>query len=236
MSNTTEYSGRRILESMHEAVNYTQAVFDLAVRSRPADCGRMLEFGAGDGAFVQKFVAQGARIDCVELDPALRQILQKTGAGVHADVRELDSSSYDFLYSINVVEHIADLDDVLAELYRVVRPGGAIFIFVPAFEMLWTSLDDEAGHVTRFTRHRLKMAFRKAGFAIDKVDYFDSLGFPAALGVRFMEALGLFRYNPASVKLYDRAIFPVSRFLDLFLRKLIGKNLILVGRKPLGDR
>ena len=98
--------------------------------------------------------------------------------------------------------------------------------------MLWTSLDTEAGHVTRFTRSRLAAAFNKAGFQIDRIEYFDSLGFPAALGVRLMEAMGLFRYNPASVRFYDRALFPISRVLDKVFRKLLGKNLILVARKP----
>lgn len=231
MSSTGEYSGRRILESMHEAVRYTQAVFDLVLRARPADCRAILEFGSGDGAFVRKFAADGVRIDCVEIDESLRETVRDTAARVYADIREVESARYDFLYSVNVVEHIADLEDALTHLHRVVRPGGTIFIFVPAFEMLWTSLDSEAGHVTRFTRGRLAAVFRKAGFEISAIDYFDSLGFSAALGVRLMEAVGLFRYDPASVKLYDRAIFPLSRFLDIFLRKLIGKNLILVGRK-----
>lgn len=217
---------------MHEAVNYTEAVFDLVLRARPPNCAKILEFGAGDGAFAGKFAAQGERIDCVEIDAGLRDILKENAARVYSDMAMVESAHYDFLYSINVIEHIADRGEALSHLYRVVRPGGAVFIFVPAFEMLWTSLDTEAGHVTRFTRARLAAAFRKAGFQIDRIEYFDSLGFPAALGVRLMEAMGMFRYNPASVRLYDRAIFPVSRMLDKAFRGLLGKNLILVGRKP----
>jgi len=217
---------------MHEAVCYTRTIFDLVLSTRPDDCHHILEFGAGDGAFARKFAEQGTRIDCVEIDGDLREIVRKAAASVYADIGAVESSRYDFVYSINVIEHISDLDQTLIELYRVVRPGGRIFIFVPAFEMLWTSLDDEAGHVTRFTRPRLREAFRHAGFSIDKVEYFDCLGFPAALGVRLMEALKLFRYDPVSVRFYDRAIFPVSRSLDFLFRKIIGKNLILTGSKP----
>lgn len=235
MTGDVAYSGQRILESMHEAVNYTQAVFDLVQRARPPHRGRILEFGAGDGAFAGKFANLGERIDCMEIDAGLREILQASAARVYSDMAQVESAQYDFVYSINVIEHISDRDAALSQLYRVLRPGGKIFIFVPAFELLWTSLDTEAGHVTRFTRQSLGTAFRKAGFEIERIDYFDSLGFPAALGVRLMEAVGLFRYNPGSVKLYDRAIFPASRILDRLLRKVIGKNLILVGRKPLAN-
>lgn len=234
VSSTTQYSGRRILESMHEAANYTQAVFDRLLRARPADGARILEFGAGDGAFVKKFATLGTEVDCVEIDHGLRDILRPIASSVFGDISEVRSDGYDFVYSVNVLEHINDLDRALDGLQRVVRPGGAIFIFVPAFEMLWTSLDTEAGHVTRFTRKRLSAAIRNAGFEIEGVDYFDSLGFPAALGVRALEGVGLFRYNPGSVKFYDRVLFPVSQVLDIFLRKLVGKNLILVGRKPPG--
>lgn len=219
---------------MHEAVNYTQAVFDRLIRARPADCRRILEFGAGDGAFVKKFATLGIEIDCVEIDGGLRDILRPTAASVLGDISEAQKGRYDFVYSVNVLEHIDDLDGALGGLYRVVRPGGAIFIFVPAFELLWTSLDTEAGHVTRFTRRRLSAAIRNAGFEVEAMDYFDSLGFPAAVGVRLLEGVGLFRYNPGSVRLYDRVLFPISRVLDVFLRKLVGKNLILVGRKPAG--
>ena len=232
MSDTVAYSGLRILESMHEAVNYSQAVFDLVLLARPDGCKHILEFGAGDGAFARKFALQGEPVDCMEIDPGLREILRQSATCVYSDMAAVEGGEYDFLYSINVIEHIADRDEALSHLYRVVRPGGTIFIFVPAFEMLWSSLDTEAGHVTRFTRSRLAAAFKKAGFQIDRIEYFDSLGFPAALGVRLMEAVGLFRYNPASVRLYDRAIFPVSRMLDKVFRKLLGKNLILVARKP----
>lgn len=232
MSDTVEYSGLRILESMHEAVNYNQTVFDLVLQARTGGSGRVLEFGAGDGAFARKFAQLGEPVDCMEIDPGLREILRQSATRVYADMAAVESGQYDFLYSINVIEHIAEREEALSHLYRVVRPGGTIFIFVPAFEMLWTSLDTEAGHVTRFTRSRLAAAFKDAGFQIDRIEYFDSLGFPAALGVRFMEAIGMFRYNPASVRLYDRAIFPVSRMMDTVFRKLLGKNLILVARKP----
>ena len=232
MSDTVEYSGLRILESMHEAVNYNQTVFDMVRQARPAACKRTLEFGAGDGAFARKFAQEGEPVDCMEIDPGLREVLRQSATRVYADMAAVEAEQYDFLYSINVIEHIADRDEALAHLYRVVRPGGTIFIFVPAFEMLWTSLDTEAGHVTRFTRSRLAAAFNKVGFQIDRIEYFDSLGFPAALGVRLMEVVGLFRYNPTSVRFYDCVLFPISRTLDKVFRRLLGKNLILVARKP----
>ena len=84
--------------------------------------------------------------------------------------------------------------------------------------------------MTRFTRNRLSASLRKAGFDVRRIEYFDSLGFPAALTVRLLEKLNMFRYEPGSVKFYDRNIFPISRTLDGAFRNLLGKNLVAVAQ------
>jgi len=226
-----DYTGRRILEVMHEAVNYTATIAGLVERAWPPAAESAVEFGAGDGAFARKFRSGGRRVECVELDDRLRAGLGADGFAVHANIRELADESCSFIYSVNVLEHIPDLDAELRALHRVLRKGGTFFVFVPAFRMLWTSLDTEVGHVTRFTRGSLSAALRRAGFEIDRLGYFDSLGFPAALAVRLMERMGMFSYGGGAVKLYDRYIFPVSRMMDAGLSPLLGKNLIATARK-----
>jgi len=232
MTQDAQYTGIRILEAMHEAVRYNATIFDLVKQTKPADATRILEFGAGDGTFIGKFHKEGVSVEGVERDPQLQAHLrQNLGCRVYQDIRMVENENADFIYTVNVLEHIENLDLEIMELRRVLRPGGTLFVFVPAFEILWTSLDDEVGHVTRFTRNTLAAALRKGGFEISKMEYFDSLGFPAALSVRVMEKLGMFRYKPGAVKFYDRRIFPSSRYLDRFFQNLLGKNLVAVARK-----
>ncbi len=227
-----DYTGGRILEVMHEAVNYTAAIAALIDRAWPKDARRVTEFGAGDGAFAKRFRSAGRNVDCVEIDERLRGDLRAAGLAVHATIGEIAEQSCDFIYSINVLEHIPNLGEELLALNRALRGGGTFFAFVPAFRMLWTSLDSEVGHVTRFTRGSLSAALREAGFELHRLAYFDSLGFPAALAVRLMERLGIFSYGGGTVKFYDRCIFPLSQAMDLALSPLVGKNLIVVARKP----
>jgi hypothetical protein len=104
-------------------------------------------------------------------------------------------------------------------------------VLVPAFQLLWTSLDDEVGHVRRFRRASLAHALTDAGFDIEAMRYFDCLGFAAALGVRLWENVGRFPYGRRSIALYDRLIFPVSRRLDGLVGGAIGKNLVAVARR-----
>ena len=225
------YGGRRILEAMHEAVRYTGCVAGLIEQARPAAARDILEFGAGDGAFLRTFRAMGWDVDCVEIDAGLREGLNRIGGRVFANVRQAESARYDFIYSVNVLEHVPDLVAELVELRRVLRPGGVLFAFVPAFRLLWTSLDTEVGHVTRFTRSSLSAVLRQGGFGVSRMGYFDSLGFPAALAVRLLEKANLFSYGGGTVGFYDRYLFPVSRAFDLVLSPVIGKNLVVVARK-----
>jgi SAM-dependent methyltransferase len=220
------YTGGRILEAMHEAVRYSGAVAGQIERAWPAGANSALEFGAGDGMFLRRFRAGGKNVDCVEIDQALRRGLGDAGCRIFGNIREVESGSYDFIYSVNVLEHISDLVGEIAELKRVLRPGGELFVFVPAFRLLWTSLDTEVGHVTRFTRSSLSAALRGGGFRVTQMSYFDSLGFPAALAVRFLERLNLFSYGGGTVGFYDRYVFPLSRTLDCALSPILGKNLV----------
>jgi SAM-dependent methyltransferase len=226
-----DYTGRRILEAMHQAVRYTKAVADEIAKACPPDAKAILEFGAGDGAFLRQFRAAGKNVDGVEIDRDLRLGLAGQGACIFANIREVESNSYDYIYSVNVLEHIPDLVAEIAELKRVLRPGGVLFVFVPAFRILWTSLDTEVGHVTRFTRGSLNSALRAGGLRVTGMSYFDSLGFPAALAVRMLETLNLFSYGGGTVGFYDRYAFPLSRALDIALSGILGKNLIARARR-----
>jgi SAM-dependent methyltransferase len=225
------YAGHRVLEAMRSAPHYADAIYGYMRSVSPAVEGPVLDFGAGDGVFAEKFTRDGVEVECVEPDCANQAALRDRLRTVVSDVRSLASDRYAFAYTINVLEHLHELDHYLAELYRVLRPGERLFVFVPAFNILWTSLDDEVAHVQRFTRRTLNVRLARAGFKVESSHYFDSLGFFAALSVRILESVGLFRYSPTTISFYDNFLLPLSMFGDHFLYNLAGKNVISVARK-----
>jgi putative flippase GtrA/SAM-dependent methyltransferase len=225
------YAGVRILKVMHSAPRYADAVYAHARAAYSSTEGPILDFGAGDGAFVKRFLRDGTAVDCVEPDTASHSALRALVPVVAPGLGTLEADHYAFVYAINVLEHLRDLDHYLAELYRVLRKDGRLFVFVPAFHVLWTSLDDEVKHVQRFTRQSLTANLENARFAIETSRYFDSAGFFAALTVRMLEKVGLFRYSSGTVGFYDRAVLPVSLFGDCILSRVVGKNVFAVARK-----
>jgi SAM-dependent methyltransferase len=235
MSPAQAYAGHRILEAMRSAPHYADAVYRVMRSALPPGSGRVLDFGAGDGMFAERMLREGNKVDCVEPDPDNQRALAALGLSAAADIAALGDSRYDFVYTINVLEHLHDLDRHVAELHRVLAANGRLFVFVPAFAVLWTSLDDEVEHVRRFTRASLTRALAGGGFVIEQCRYFDSLGFPAALCVRVLETIGAFRYSPQTVGFYDRTLLPLSLVGDRMFSSLLGKNVVAVARKPAFD-
>jgi SAM-dependent methyltransferase len=230
-SGNRTYTGHRILEAMRSAPRYASAIYARAKFACAKSESPILEFGAGDGVFVERFLTDGMIVDCVEPDPFNQASLRALGAHVVANINQVGDDQYEFAYTINVLEHLSEVDRYLIELRRVLRPGGRLFVFVPAFAILWTSLDDEVGHVQRFTIRTLTEHTERTGFQLDACSYFDSIGFFAALSVRVMEKLGLCEYSPRTIGFYDKAAVRMSIFCDKFLSRFLGKNVIAVVRK-----
>ena len=225
------YAGHRILEAMRNAPRYANSIYAHIRAALTSAEEPILDFGAGDGTFVERFLRDGVVVECVEPDASNQSALRALVPVVETNTRGLAAERYAFVYTINVFEHLRELDHCLAEIHRVLRPGGRLFVFVPAFDILWTSLDDEVKHVQRFTSRSLSANLEEAGFAVEALRYFDSVGFVAALTVRMLEKLGLFWYSPGTVGFYDRTIMPVSLFCDCFLSNVVGKNIIALARR-----
>lgn len=72
----------------------------------------------------------------------------------------------------DVVEHIENDVDFLASIRHLMRPGGRVYLTVPAFQMLWSQEDTSAGHYRRYTARSLANVLKSAGFEIEYQTYF----------------------------------------------------------------
>ena len=70
-----------------------------------------------------------------------------------------------------MVEHLDDDIAGLAEMRRVLRPGGRALLFVPAFMFLWGVQDDISHHRRRYTIPELSERLRKAGLKVERSTY-----------------------------------------------------------------
>jgi hypothetical protein len=136
----------------------------------------------------------------------------------------------DAILSINVLEHIEEDEAELARYTQLLRSRrGALCLFVPARPEIYAPMDKDFGHFRRYTYPELRDKLRRAGFSVERLHYFNLVGYFAwwlnfcLLKKRVFEA--------QKVRAYDRIIFPiVHRFESKLLRPPFGQSLLAVAR------
>lgn len=223
----TQYSGVDNLEVMAIARNYNAYLTGLLQREvRLLDSPRVVDFGAGIGTFAESLKNLGCEVTCVETDRTLAHLLRSKGLRVEESPDRIHDASVDFLYSLNVLEHIADHERAVRTWAEKLRQGGRLLVYVPAFTLLFSSMDKKVGHVRRYRAGELKRLIESAGFEIEESRYVDSIGFFASLAYRLIDP-GTGEINPRQLGAYDRFLFPLSRRIDRLTGALFGKNVLL---------
>jgi len=127
--------------------NATPDKYVRTLKNVEACCGslngkKVLEIGSDpSGEFLAYLSSQGTLSEAVGVNPCLNEhrVLSKYSL-LKEDARSLPfpDNSFDVIVSISVFEHVQNLDVALAEMYRVLRPGGYLFAeFGPIWSSVW---------------------------------------------------------------------------------------------------
>jgi ubiquinone/menaquinone biosynthesis C-methylase UbiE len=150
--------------------------------------GRVIEVGAGNGMNFAHYPATVTEVIAVEPEPHLRRIAEKNAAQAAvpvtvvdglAEVLPADDGSCDAAIASLVLCTVPDQDRALAEMFRVLGPGGQLRFFehvqagTPVRRRIQKALDATvypflAGgcHCGRDTA----VAIERAGFTIERID------------------------------------------------------------------
>ena len=157
---------------------------------RPAD--RILEIGYGSGADVRRLSARVAQVTGLDHSEAMhRQASRRNREAIRAgrvDLRlgsatavfPFADASFDRVYAINVAQFWRDTPLTLAEIRRVLKPGGRVVLAVQPRSKGATAV------TSRETGAQLEAALRAAGFAGVELHFHEMKPVPTAavLGVR----------------------------------------------------
>jgi SAM-dependent methyltransferase len=105
------------------------------------------------------------------------------GDGVCPPLRD---GSFDVILALDMVEHLPDDARALAAFARLLKPGGSLVLFVPAFRFLWGLQDEVSHHYRRYTAGELRGKVATAGLSIRKLTYVNAFLFPLILGGRLV--------------------------------------------------
>ena len=154
-----------------------------AVRRFPPAWGPIFDVGAGNGYVTASLQRLGVR--AIAIEPSRTGALNAVARGVSEVVcGALPSAAFrqgtaGGIGLFDVLEHIEDDRGYLREVARYLKPGGRLYLTVPAYPWLWSSNDVTSGHKRRYTIRTLREVLATAGYRVDYATYFFSLLPPA---------------------------------------------------------
>ncbi len=194
--------------------------------------GRVLDIGAGQQPF-RPYLPSDARYTALEIVPI-------PGNDVIASVLALPfaNGAFDAVICTEVLEHVPEPGHALAEIHRVLRDGGQVYITVP---MTW-------GHhyvphdYYRYTRYGLTYLLEKGGFRVVRVYQIGGLFTAMLARVQDLLGLGIFRLaypvkflggNATRLFVTTLLLLPFFVLLD-FLAALLDRTIPGARRDALG--
>ncbi len=149
------------------------------------DRGLALDLGCGLGGFLPPLSELGFEVIAADMDFDSLGYCRQRGFAASSQVDcyrlPFPDNSFDLVTLFDVVEHIEDDGRVLAEVARILKPGGRVMLSVPAYQFLYANNDRAARHYRRYSRARVAALFADAGLEVRRNSHANVLLFPLIL-------------------------------------------------------
>jgi SAM-dependent methyltransferase len=199
---------------------------------------RTLDVGSADGPSVGWMRGDHLRVN---LDLFPEGLVPGEGVCGSATALPFMDGAFDVVAAFDVVEHCEDDALAVAELARVLTPGGRMLLSVPAYQWAWSDHDVQAGHHRRYTRPDLVRLVEGAGLTVLRSTHAFGAVFPLFLAERALRKVrgnggsaGATRLTPVSPRA-DRVLMRLSRVDRRLLRTRdlpVGSSIFLAALKP----
>jgi SAM-dependent methyltransferase len=205
----------------------------------------ILDVGTSTGTNLRMLAALGYRqvLGLDVSDEAIRFCAEQGFANVRrGDICALPfaDGSIDLVLATDIIEHVENDGRGLAEIARVLAPGGHALITVPAFQSLWGPQDEVAHHRRRYRRLALRTAIEAAGLHSLHDFYFNYLLFaPIWLARQILRLCDVKlssegQINTALLNQLFSAIFYLDVRTAPWLKPPFGVSILLLAEKPAG--
>lgn len=153
---------------------------------------KLADFGCGAGLFLSMIVGNGLfpADDLFGVDTAYAREQRLSESGVMVGPSFPPESQFDVVLLMDVLEHIEDAAGALRLASKHCKPGGYLFVTLPALMALWSRHDEFLGHHHRYSlKDFRRLAKEDDTLEIRKLFYFFASILPVAAPVRWVKRL-----------------------------------------------
>jgi SAM-dependent methyltransferase len=223
------------------------ALDDTACHLRAPEPGaRVLELGFGSGQQLRRMKALGWTVTGVDIDPVVVDAARAKGLDAHLGQlaeQRFPEASFDAIYMSHVIEHVHSPVDLLAECYRILKPGGRLVALTPntnswghrVFRDSCNPLFDPPRHLVLFSPDALRTAAARTGFTDVDVRTSARITFitwAASTDIKLNGKVKSFEGAMPLGRLARGAIAQVSEAARLTVQRDLGEELLCRARKP----
>jgi len=149
-------------------------LLESALGTYVGDAERVLDIGSADGPSVEWLEGKGRKV-ALDLDPRGLQPGDVCGSAL---ALPFGDEVFDVVAAFDVIEHCEPESVALAEVARILLPGGRFLMSVPAYQWAWTHFDDWNYHHRRYTRKRAVAAVEASGLVVRRATHAFAGTFP----------------------------------------------------------
>ena len=140
----------------------------------------------------------------------------------------------DIVTMLDVLEHLSDDSKALSEVHRILKPGGALILSVPAYQHLWSAHDEALHHFRRYEKAGLNRVLRDAGFRVWRLSFAMSAMPPVAwFWRRFVLPFAQRRPRDAARHSQGAVLPPVPPAINRMLVRYVGAEGKIIPHRPL---
>jgi 2-polyprenyl-3-methyl-5-hydroxy-6-metoxy-1,4-benzoquinol methylase len=167
----------------------------------------VLDVGAGLGFFSRALLRETEISSATCIDPGYPADHDETVSGKSLRFRRcVERSEADLVLMMDVVEHVKNDVDLVAEYAAKVRSGTRFVVTVPAFMWLWSGHDVFLEHYRRYTLSGIERTLRAGGLRIEQGCYFYACLLPLVVAQRIPGSLLRRRHFPPKSAMRDYGV------------------------------